>query len=94
MSNAVTSHILVHDGGQLTVGDVNLADGTRASESSSAGGHDLEKSACLIPDCGRAGTHYAPGGSFDQTLCCQHFEEFYEHIVDPVRNPVFPRSSR
>jgi len=62
------------------------------SKSSSAAGHDHEgKSNCLIPDCRRTGIHRAPGGSLDQTLCCRHFEEFVEHVVDPETNPVFPR---
>ena len=47
---------------------------------------------CLVPGCVSLGTHRAPGGSMNQTLCCRHLEEFYEHIVDPGTNPVFPRA--
>jgi hypothetical protein len=45
---------------------------------------------CLIPDCNNAGTHHAPGGSERQWLCCEHFEQFIGHLLDPVRTPVFP----
>jgi hypothetical protein len=45
---------------------------------------------CLVPDCGRDGTHRAPGGLLGQWLCCGHFEQFVGHVLDPVQNPVFP----
>ena len=45
---------------------------------------------CLIPDCNNAGTHYAPGGSERNSLCCGHFEQFIGHLRNPVQNPVFP----
>jgi hypothetical protein len=46
--------------------------------------------ACLIPDCKNPGSHHAPGGSAQQSLCCRHFGEFVAHLLDPKRNPVFP----
>jgi hypothetical protein len=45
---------------------------------------------CLIPDCRNSGTHHAPGGSEQDWLCCEHFTQFFTHLLDPVRYPVFP----
>jgi hypothetical protein len=51
----------------------------------------LCRNRCLIPGCVSLGTYRAPGGSMNQNLCCRHFEELCEHVVDPETNPVFPR---
>jgi hypothetical protein len=45
---------------------------------------------CLIPLCTEIGTHRAPGGSERDRLCCEHYEQFIEHLLDPKRNPIFP----
>lgn len=45
---------------------------------------------CLIPDCSNPGTHRAPGGAPKDRLCCQHYEEFIAHLLDPLGNPIFP----
>jgi hypothetical protein len=45
---------------------------------------------CLIPDCNNPGTHRAPGGAPKDRLCCQHYEQFIAHLLDPVGNPIFP----
>jgi hypothetical protein len=44
---------------------------------------------CLIPDCNSVGTHRAPGSEHDW-LCCEHYEQFIAHLLDPKRNPTFP----
>lgn len=57
---------------------------------------DIVKSVyvCLIPDCRDPGIHHAPDGSGRDWLCCEHFEQFVAHLLDPQRNPVFPISSK
>lgn len=45
---------------------------------------------CLIPDCNNTGTHQAPGGSERDRLCCNHYQQFVLHLLDPKRDPVFP----
>jgi hypothetical protein len=45
---------------------------------------------CLIPDCSNAGVHRAPGGAAEDRLCCEHYEQFVAHLLDPIHNPTFP----
>lgn len=45
---------------------------------------------CLIPDCNTVGAHSAPGGAEQDWLCCEHYEQFIAHLLDPERNPTFP----
>ena len=45
---------------------------------------------CLIPDCSGAGIHRAPGASAVDWLCCEHYEQFIAHLLDPKRSPTFP----
>jgi hypothetical protein len=45
---------------------------------------------CLIPFCSEIGSHLAPGGSAGDWLCCEHYEQFIAHLLDPKRNPTFP----
>jgi hypothetical protein len=49
-----------------------------------------EMLSCLIPDCSNAGAHRAPGGAPEDCLCCEHYEQFVAHLMDPIRNPTFP----
>lgn len=49
-----------------------------------------EMESCLIPDCSNAGAHRAPGGAPEDWLCCEHYEQFVAHLVDPIHNPAFP----
>jgi hypothetical protein len=49
-----------------------------------------EVGSCLIPDCSNPGTHRAPGGAPKDRLCCQHYEQFIAHLLDPLGNPIFP----
>ena len=46
---------------------------------------------CLIPDCSNVGAHRAPGGAPKDRLCCEHYEQFIAHLLDPLGNPTFPK---
>jgi hypothetical protein len=50
-----------------------------------------EVRSCLIPDCSHVGTHRAPGGTPKDCLCCEHYEQFIAHLLDPLGNPTFPK---
>lgn len=46
---------------------------------------------CLIPGCRNVGGHLAPGGASKDHLCCEHYELFIAHLLDPLGNPTFPK---
>jgi hypothetical protein len=50
-----------------------------------------EVGSCLIPDCSNVGAHRAPGGAPKDRLCCEHYEQFIAHLLDPLGNPTFPK---
>jgi hypothetical protein len=50
-----------------------------------------EVGSCLIPDCSNVGDHRAPGGVPKDRLCCEHYEQFVAHLLDPLGNPTFPK---
>ena len=50
-----------------------------------------EVGSCLIPDCSNAGAHRARGGAPKDRLCCEHYEQFIAHLLDPPGNPTFPK---
>lgn len=67
--------------------------GPALPESSNAGQqvNVTEVRSCLIPDCSNVGAHRAPGGAPKDRLCCEHYEQFVAHLLDPLGNPTFPK---
>ena len=62
-------------------------------ESTNVAGQQLEVTevwGCLIADCSNAGAHRAPGGAPEDRLCCEHYDQFVAHLMDPLHNPKFP----